>query len=550
MKKNVKQIFALSIAAAMLLTGCGDGKGSAGKSKDADKLTEKGTYPIVKEGEEVKLSIFAPLRAGIQSYETQDNAFTKWIEDKTGLDLDWQVVPLADRQTKLNLFMTGGTYPDVILDHYWSPSEQLLYGEQGAIIPLQDLIAEYGPNIQKALDDNPLVKNNLVMEDGNIYSIPTVGAAQHMQCAKKMWINQTWLDNLGLEMPQTTEDFYNVLKAFKEKDANGNGDPNDEVPMSGSLTGWNTDTMEALMNSFVYYDKGKNSLFVKDGKVVFSKNTDEWKDGLEYMNKLYSEELIDPLYFSQNADELKKLANAPDAAKVGVCGGGSIGAFIQLGDSDRWLEYAAMPPLEGPKGVRNSIYMPNYGDPVLSITDKCANPEVVIRLFDLMFTEEGFMGNHTGVKGTDYVDATDDMVNVVGEKPRFERLTNDAEREGRYWNQLGPWYRDPEFELWFNANPDGDIEATLYNATVDCYLPYIPAVENLIPPLSFGKEDSRILVDIQTAMNVSVDEATAAFVTGTRSLDEWDAYKATVEELGIKEYIDVYQKALDAKNKK
>ena len=558
MNKKLRSVLIFSMVMSTLLTGCG-GKEASTSNGDSNKettetaskeengaFTPNGEYPIIKEGEAFEVSMFAPLRAGVMSYDRDENEFTKWLEDKTGVSCKFQTVPAGDRQAKLNVLMTSGNYPDVILDSFFSASEQLLYGQQGVLLPLNDLIDQYAPNIKRILDENPLVKENITMEDGNIYSLPSVGTATHMQTPYKLWINQKWLTNLGLEMPTTTEEFKTVLKAFKEQDPNGNGKA-DEIPLSGTLKGWNADPTPFLMNSFTYYDMSQSKgMTVEDGKVTYTRTRDEFKDGLSYMNELYEEGLMDSLTYSQSADQLKKVANQPGESIVGVCGGGSISSFINLGDSDTWKDYVAVPPLKGPNGEQNAITIPHYGNIVLNITNACENPEVVIRMFDLLYTEEGFMGNAAGLKGTDYVDAAEGMVNVLGEPARFEELTANAEREGRYWNQLGPWYRPADYELWFSADPEGDIESLLYNETVNKYLPYKKDASEILPPLGFDADSARSLVDIELPLNAFVDQSVADFIMGTKDIDtEWDAYVQTVQELGVETYLEVYQAAYD-----
>lgn len=72
--------------------------------------------------------------------------------------------------------------------------------------------------------------------DGNIYALPSINDCYHCSMAQKMWIYKPWLDKLGLDVPTTTDELYTVLKAFKDKDPNGNGKA-DEVPLTGAPRG-------------------------------------------------------------------------------------------------------------------------------------------------------------------------------------------------------------------------------------------------------------------------------------------------------------------------
>ncbi|OON94215.1 MAG: hypothetical protein ATN31_04150 [Candidatus Epulonipiscioides saccharophilum] len=539
-----KKLIALAFC-AMALTACGGSE----DSKSDVSLTPNGTYPIVQEGSELTISVFAPLRGGVPTYHPDENSLSARFAEETGITFEYQEVPSADRQTKLNTLMTSSSYPDVILDHFWSASEQLLYAEQGIILPLNDLIAEYGPNIQKVLDAKPLVKDNITLLDGNIYSLPSVGIAMHMSSSYKLWINEDWLDNLGLDMPQTTEEFTEVLRAFKTKDANGNGDPNDEIPLSGSLTGWNAAAHNFLLNSFTYYSSQSKFMYSDNGQLVYSRTTDEFKDGVKYLNSLYEEGLIDELYFTQSSQQLQQVGNNPGDTILGSSTGGSIASFLTIGDSDRWLEYTAVPPLEGPDGVRNAILSPDYGNMTFAISSECESPEAVIRAWDLMFLgqeQDLFQHNLQGEYGIDYADAEPGAVNVLGEPAKYIRLSNSSEMGTRYWNQLGPWFRPDDQELWFAAKPGGDIEAVLYNETKNKYVPYQPDPSLLIPPLGFAIDESRELIDIEQVLNTYFDQTFAEFVTGKLDIDEnWDSYVTEMNKIGLPRYLELYQQKYD-----
>ena len=126
------------------------------------------------------------------------------------------------------------------------------HGRNGTFLPLNDLIDERMPEYKQRLAEEPEVVDRLTMPDGNIYSTVDLEAnCFHCQYSVKMWLYKPWMDQLGLEWPDTTEDFYNVLKAFKTQDPNGNGKA-DEVPLIGATTSWRTDPFGFLMNSFIY----------------------------------------------------------------------------------------------------------------------------------------------------------------------------------------------------------------------------------------------------------------------------------------------------------
>lgn len=142
--------------------------------------------------------------------------------------------------------------------------------------------------------------------DGNIYALPEVNDCYHCSMSQKMWIYEPWLKKLGLEMPKTTDELYNVLKAFKENDPNGNG-KKDEIPLSITQKSWRSTIDAFLMNSFIYnpvYGSSSKHMFIKDGKLDVAFNKPEWREGLRYLNKLYKEGLIAPESFTQDENQL------------------------------------------------------------------------------------------------------------------------------------------------------------------------------------------------------------------------------------------------------
>ena len=85
--------------------------------------------------------------------------------------------------------------------------------------------------------------------------MPGVNECYHCTIPTKFWINQTWLDNLGLKAPATLDELYDVLVAFRDQDADGNGDPSDEIPLAGDYAdGWYTNPEMLVMNAFTYYN--------------------------------------------------------------------------------------------------------------------------------------------------------------------------------------------------------------------------------------------------------------------------------------------------------
>ncbi|WP_305768568.1 extracellular solute-binding protein [Candidatus Epulonipiscium viviparus] len=542
---------AISISATLI--GCGGDTDSAATVTDnLDLYTPLGTYPVVKEGVDISFTAFAPLLTNITTYAYDTNLFTKHFQDLTGVEIEWVECTSADKKQKFNVMMTGGDYTDVILEMQNTLSELSLYGSQGIFIPLNDLIDQYMPNLKAVLEKNPHVVDAWTATDGNIYSLPKISGSLNNQVGNKMWMNQVWLDNLGLEVPTNIDEFYNVLKAFKEQDANGNGDPNDEIPLTGSYKSWAGDITLFIGNMFQPMSNSSKFLNIdEDGQIFYAKSTDEWKEALKFMNKLHDEGLFDPMYFSQTSDQLIKLASNPAAAVVGTTVGGSVTVFANTTNHERWGQYTWVPPIEGPTGLISTAHTPDFGKAVLSITNRCENPIAVARMFDYMYDAEGkgTFANEYGLEGTGrYRLAEEGTKNYVGGPAEVINLSADAAKDVS-WGGLGPGYHDEDWLLMFGVSdkPSEEVGYLLYRAGQD-YIDHAQDIDTMIPPLAFDLDDSRILVDVETNLGMYLDQATADFITGKVDIDEgWDDYLEQLNNIGINQYISVHQEALDLK---
>lgn len=513
--------------------------------KEDDKVTEPGTFPIVKE--KVTLSAL-----GRQAYNTSDletNEFTKWYEDKTNVHIDWIQVPDKEATEKLNVLMAGGNYPEIILNGSFSNAQQLLYGQQGIFQPLNDLIEEYGFYVSKAFDEYETVKDDLILPDGNIYSLPIINDVYHGSAGQKMWIYMPWLEKLDLEMPTNTEEFYQVLKAFKTDDPNENG-KKDEIPLAGAITGPQTGIDGFIMCAFIYNDM-ENRLIVEKGKIDAVYNKPEWREGLRYMHKLYKEELLAPESFTQDRDQFQQMGENPEVVLLGAASSLFPGVFTEVSlasPSGRWLEYKSVPPLKGPDGCQITRYSPVRGNSHFTITDKCKDPEIAFRWADGFYEEEVTLRNVEGRKGIEWDWAEEGEVGING-KTAIWKFLADERGDNVTWSQRCPSFRSSDFRLGEAVEPGvPHLEVILYEETKKNYMPYIPELDMLVPPLTFSEEQSAELVELQTTINDFVGEMIARFTTGDADIEtDWDAYLKELEKMKIERYLEIYQEAYDSK---
>ncbi|EHB68323.1 extracellular solute-binding protein family 1 [Paenibacillus lactis 154] len=541
MKRTIVWHLSLIMVIVLALSGC---------SKPAEPKGEGGsTAKTGDPGSPVELTVFAPQSAGIESLDV--NPFSKHIEEKLGIKFKWNTTPDAVFNDKKLLMLASGDYPALIMNAGISKADQIKYGMQGAFIPLNDLIEQHAPNIKKAMEEIPYLAPAMTAPDGNIYALPKVNECLHCTYGQRMWINTTWLEKLGLEMPQTTDEFYEVLKAFKEKDPNGNGKA-DEIPLTTSLDVWGGGVDAFLMNAFIY-NNGTSYLSVKDGKVILSATEPEWKEGLKYLRKLYSEGLIDKGAFTQNGDAVKQLGNKSENV-VGAVGYALISSMLDTTDAKpRHKEYDVVPPLKGPNGVQLAGYSVGAGDGSFVITNKATEEERIaaIKLADYLFSEEGTVMTSWGFEGDGWRKAEAGALDYNGKPAKYEALKRDVP-EGTpdvTWWQLGTMLMVNSIRESFVAPEDplgnGAYEYRLWLAAKK-YEPF--AKPELVYPTDvfIDPADATFIAQIQKTIQDYVKSNLAQFVTGSKDIEkDWDAYVSGFKGLQLDKYLEIHQKALD-----
>lgn len=522
----------------------------------AAAVAPAGQFPIVKD--KITLKVLLVQTTGVSDYV--DNEFTKWLEEKTNIHLEFDIAPMAqaENRQKLNLVLASNQLPDIIMNFGIPLDQQQTMADQGLIIPVDDLIAKYGDEFKKVMDAYP-TKNTFSLADGKMYSLPHINDCYHCSLSQKAWIYKPWLDKLGLKMPTTTDELEQVLLAFKEKDPNGNGKA-DEIAWSGAQTGsWHAALDQFIMNAFVYNSSLGTvpHMFVEDGKIKMSYAEAGWKEGIIYLNKLYKEGLIDPEVFTNDMTKHKGLGEYPDAAVMGFTQAGWPGMFIDwnAGASTRWQEYVPVAPLKGPTGLQQSPMTPyGFGSTGAAlITKACKYPEAAYRLIDLMYSYEATMRSVYGRPGTEWEEAKAGAESITGTgTPKYNVLVAWSEQEQKItWQQAAPTFRSTQFRLeWQQFNPADPLERYLYQWSRDLYAPY-GKPDKEVPPLVFTSDQSKQLGTLSAALTTYSDQMFAAFVTGQEDVNTgWDKYLADLKTNGLDEFLKIYQTAYDAKMKK
>jgi len=517
-----------------------------------------GEFPVVKD--KITMKVFMCPNTAVSDYV--NNEFTKWLEAQTNIKLEFDLPPVADAQNKLNLMLASDDLSEVIIGCNIRLDQMQILAEQGVALPLNDYIDKYGVETKNMFKTDPAVKDLITLLDGKIYGLPHYNDCYHCSMSQKMWVYKPWLDKLGLKVPETTAEFEAMLKAFKEKDPNGNGKA-DEIPLSGSKLvggGWHSPIDQFLMNSFVYNDQvtpnGARHLTLDNGTVKAAFTEQGWKEGLKYLANLYKQGLIDPQAFTNDSPTIQQLGEAKEPI-LGAIGAGWYGVFTQNGGpSGRWKEYLPIPPLKGPSGMRQTpktIFQPTGGQGNCVITKKAKNPEAAFRMCDLFYGFDSTTRSVFGVEGEDWVRGKPGEETIApGGEPKYNVLKVwGGDPHNRNWMQTAPTFRTNDYRLFNQVyNPKDPLERSLYLWTKDLMEPYATKDKG-VPPLVFTKDQSKQFGELNTTVYSAFDEWFANFVTGKKDVDkDWDAYVKNLKDSGLDKFLGIYQTAYDAKYKK
>ncbi|TDQ42919.1 carbohydrate ABC transporter substrate-binding protein (CUT1 family) [Aureibacillus halotolerans] len=524
-----KQFTTMMLTGTLLLAGCSGGSSAPTVSKeDALANTNATGFPIVNEA--IDLTFFTG-KATANNDNFEERMVWSTYQDQTKMNINFEEVPFEGLSEKVNLTLASQDYPDAFYSARLNSKDLTTYGKQGVFIPLNDLLEEYAPNFSKLLDENPDLRKGLTMADGNIYAFPSFYDPEFtsLLIGTPIWVKQSFLDELGMEAPTTTEEFYQYLKAVKENDLV----EGEEIAFSGTSL---DNMIMQLRGSWGVGNRGLAHKHVdvdpETGELRFTRTLDEYKEILTYMNKLYTEGLIDQDIFTQSGAEF----NAKGAE-------GRIGAVLTGNPVTQMTQddYVGLGALEGPDG--DSLYshvkqsLMHIG--AFAITDRNPYPEATVRWMDHFFGDEGATFYFMGKEGETYNVAED------GKLAYTENITNNPDGLSQdqalaeYFTWLGGSYPGIVKQKYFNGSE------ALPNAveTGDRIEPHLP--EEIWNAFNYTDEELQFMSSTAADMETFIGENEAKFVTGEKPLSEWDSYVEQVESMGLDQYMEIENAAYE-----
>ena len=526
------------LACGLLLAACG---GTDSKKEAANvELGTVGEFPVVKE--KLEMTMMGP---GTGSAEWKDMAVFQTMAEKSNINFTFTTPPTADFATKLNLAFASGDLPDVLFGtdtNSLTPAMEMDYGSQGILVPIEDLIAENMPNFSKILEEDPSIRKSITTPDGHIYSLPMIHRGNTAIWPRgPIWYNGEWLEALDVkELPKTTDEFYDLLVRFRDEDPNGNG-KKDEIPLTDVKM---DSTRPWLLGAFGLTDRTIEEI---DGEVVFAPITENYKEFVTYMNKLYSEKLLDPEVYSQ-ADEQKK-------AK---------GQNNQLGLFPDWFSFFTTGRTEK-ESIIDPMFHPltseispeavapastRMGRGTFAITSQNPSPEAALRWVDYFYSEEGNDLLSKGPEGVFWEYAE----NAEGEQVRVFTEGVDPSNPEDFRSKATPDYGIMVPKMGYPDTPEkavlpskDAVNDTTFSdfITAETEEKITPFAKVTYPLLYLTTEESEKVRDAATDLKTYVEQMEAKFITGVEPLENWDKYVKTIEGMGVKEYVEVYQQAYD-----
>ena len=320
MKKRFQKTAAIVLAVSMAvsLAACGkqaEETGNAGSAANtentgsADTQASSGTgsvevnetgYPIT--SEEITVTAAGPMPSGCEDWSQL--AVIDEYANRLGIRLDCDFYE-TDWETQLTLKVAGDELPDMLIGCSMNVSDVNEWGGEGYFLDLSQYM-DLMPNLKAYFDQYPELEAYCTTSDGHIYGLPKLKVDMTDRLTRS-FINTQWLDNLGLSMPTSIDEYYDVLVAFKEQDANGNGDPDDEIPLLfTSDSGGYTALEKTLLDAYGIFTTDPNYVLQADesGKVELANINDTYKEYLKFMHRLYAEGLMEQEAFTITGDEI------------------------------------------------------------------------------------------------------------------------------------------------------------------------------------------------------------------------------------------------------
>ena len=562
MKKLICALLALVMVLG-LVAGCDTnkpvetkpGETKPAETKPAETKPGETTPPATEWNEETylpfgngeTLTIGTQEASVVEDYNT--SPMTLWLEEVTGVNLEFVFFPgdAGEKQQKFALMVAGGEkLPDIMMNGVELTSQMIKeYGEDGYFVDLQDYIGDmnYTPYMTQQLNSIPTMLYDRIMariknpDTGAIFEAPWASACVSADSTQSIvYINKTWLDNLGLKAPTTIAELHDVLVAFRDNDCNGNG-KNDEIPMIGPLNSGGANLLGWIINAYVYMDFDYH-FNATDGKLWTGWTTDAYREALKTLNAWYKEGLIATQAFTGlNYEETKPIYTPEDG--VAVCG-------IMVGhpsvyankNSEVLLQYDTLNALAGETELGG--YMVNRPSAVYdgnAISTDCENLELAIRFLDFLYADESVATVRWGEKGVHW-----EWNDPENKDPLVKNISVKADCNAeKYWGWgygTAIYTSNNYMNVALRDGVSGHRDKCHYQ--VEAWMAEGNEPDECVFNFLFTDDEKDNFNSKQVRFTEYINEALAKFGTGVWDPNndaDWNNYLAELDTMGLADYI-------------
>lgn len=485
---------------------------------------------------------FVPIYNGNVIQNAGDQYCWQEIQKRTGTTIEFIHPPAGSENDTFNVRVASGDLPDIIT---WSWVSNFAGGptkaiNDGIIIDIQKYMDD-APNYKALLESVPGAMSVATLDDGAIYGFTQPTTDPIISATEGLVIRKDWLDAVGMDVPVTIEDWYNVLKAFKTGDPNKNNKA-DEIPFIC--------TKEAQVSAFATAWGVRNGYHPdpkQGGKIVFGPIQPEFKEFLQEMAKWYSEGLIDaefPVNARKNIDE--KVTTNKAGAFYGTIGS-QLGSYNMEGaKQEKNFNMIGVNAPIGESGIsysNNDGLLQRSGNQCVSISKKNKHPKETVKLLDYIYSDEGRTLINWGKEGESYeiVDGKPQYTDLIMNNPEGKtRLDAIAEYSVPIFGYFTPFYLDSYSAINLTLPQQKDAAAIWADMDTSLCMPF------LFP----NEKEASIISKNGADINTYASECLVKFIIGQTPIKEFDNYVANMKRMGVDNLVKVYQDMYDRYQKK
>lgn len=546
MKKRLLAGILTAVLCSTTLSGCGSTLFGYKVNRAATASAESVRLPLKTKQTITGLTSYP---SGTESDPNKRVIFER-LEKKTNVHVDWKSIASDQWGDKISLQMVNfSTLPDFIFSAGFSDSDLLKYGEQELILPLEDYIDKYMPNLKKVFDEYPEYRKMSTDTKGHIWALPWIEQLGENKTAiqtigNMSFINKKWLDYLKLDMPETTDELEDVLKSFKDHEA----DLKEKFQIDGSVIPLscivNDQDPALIINGFGEgygdNDSGRHIAVTDDRKVICTAVQDGYREGITWLHQLYSEGLIDKECFTQ---DWSTYVSKGKSGRYGVC------FTWDVANIDNLKDWVPLPPLKADTlsiTPQNGSFTSGFDRGRCVVTSMAKNPALVCSWLDQMYDPLQSPQNNWGTYGEKNKFNIFRMSKNKNGEPmlKHEKLGDASPVEVREAQCVGgPLAVLNEYYGKYVTCPD-DAQYRL-DWIKDTYTDQMHG-KYVYPNVFMDREDTEELSNLQADIQKEINARKSDWIMNGLDDSKWNAYIKKLDAYGMDKYLGIFQKYLDA----